>query len=127
MTVAASTSSPVPEGAGDSDLVRLLGLYREIMSASPELRERLEEVLRLPDKVRPLGRARKTSISMPEDLTAAVQRRVGRGEFSQYVTEAVAKRLELDLLAELSALLEAEHGPVSERSLAEAAAAWPDV
>ncbi len=38
---------------------------------------------------------------MPEDLTAAVQRRVGRGAFSQYVTEAVAKQLELDLLAEL--------------------------
>lgn len=63
---------------------------------------------------------------MPEDLTEAVQRRVGRGEFSQYVTEAVTKQLELDLLAELSGLLEAEHGPVSEKSLAEAGAAWPD-
>jgi Arc/MetJ-type ribon-helix-helix transcriptional regulator len=72
------------------------------------------------------GRARKVSVSMPEDLTAAVQERVGRGEFSQYVTEAVARQLELDLLGDLSALLEAEHGPVAEELLAEASNSWPD-
>jgi Arc/MetJ-type ribon-helix-helix transcriptional regulator len=72
------------------------------------------------------GPAHKVSVSMPEDLTAAVQRRVGRGKFSQYVTEAVARQLELDLLAELSELLAAEHGPVPEEYLAEARAAWPD-
>jgi Arc/MetJ-type ribon-helix-helix transcriptional regulator len=72
------------------------------------------------------GPAHKVSVSMPEDLTAAVQRRVGRGKFSQYVTEAVARHLELDLLAELSELLAAEHGPVPEEYLAEARAAWPD-
>jgi hypothetical protein len=44
-------------------------------------------------------------------LTAAFQQRVGRGEFSHYVSEAVARQLELDLLGELSALLQAEHGP----------------
>lgn len=76
--------------------------------------------------LQPVGRARKVSVSMPEDLTAAVQERVGRGEFSRYVTEAVKRQLELDLLAELSALLEAEHGPVPEELLAEASAAWPD-
>ena len=63
---------------------------------------------------------------MPEDLTSAVQRRVGRGKFSQYVTEAVARQLELDLLAELSELLATDHGPVPEEYLAEARAAWPD-
>ena len=63
---------------------------------------------------------------MPEDLTAAVQRRVGRGKFSQYVTEAVTRQLELDLLDELSELLIAEHGPIPEEYLAEARAAWPD-
>ena len=125
MTIEAAFSPP--EGAGDSELVRILALYRELAGTSPELRERLEQVLRLPDNVRPLGRARKVSVSMPEDLAAAVQHRVGRGEFSQYVTEAVTKQLELDLLAELSALLEAEYGPVSEGSVAEAGAAWPDV
>jgi Arc/MetJ-type ribon-helix-helix transcriptional regulator len=72
------------------------------------------------------GAARKVSVSMPEDLTAAVQQRVGRGKFSQYVTEAVSRQFERDLLAELSDLLAAEHGPVPEEYLAEARAAWPD-
>lgn len=72
------------------------------------------------------GSARKVSVSMPESLTAAVQHRVGRGKFSQYVTEAVSRQLELDLLADLSDLLTSEHGPVPEEYLAEAQAAWPD-
>jgi Arc/MetJ-type ribon-helix-helix transcriptional regulator len=72
------------------------------------------------------GAARKISVSMPEDLAAAVQQRVGPGKFSQYVTGAVSRQLEMDLLAELSELLAAEHGPVSEQYLAEARAAWPD-
>jgi len=124
------TIEPVDSGdarAGDADLVRLLAVYRELVESSPELRERLDAVLHLPDNVRPLGRARKVSVSMPEELTAAVQRRVGRGEFSQYVTEAVSRQLELDLLADLSAILEREHGPIDAEHLAEAEAAWPDV
>jgi hypothetical protein len=72
------------------------------------------------------GSARKVSVSMPEDLTAAVQLRVGRGKFSQYVTEAVARQLEMDMLGDLSDLLTSEHGPVPEEYLAEARAAWPD-
>jgi Arc/MetJ-type ribon-helix-helix transcriptional regulator len=77
-------------------------------------------------QVKHAGAARKVSVSMPEDLTAAVQRRVGRGKFSQYVTEAVTRQLELDMLAELSELLAFEHAPVPEEYLAEARAAWPD-
>jgi Arc/MetJ-type ribon-helix-helix transcriptional regulator len=76
-------------------------------------------------QIKHAGPARKVSVSMPEDLTTAVQQRVGRGKFSQYVTEAVARQLELDLLTELSELLAAEHGPVPEEYLAEAQAAWP--
>ncbi len=72
------------------------------------------------------GPARKVSVSIPEDLTAAVQQRVGRGKFSQYVTEAVTRQLQLDLIGELSGLLTAEHGPVSEENLVEARAAWPE-
>jgi Arc/MetJ-type ribon-helix-helix transcriptional regulator len=72
------------------------------------------------------GAAHKVSVSMPADLTTAVQQRVGRGKFSQYVAEAVARKLELDLLGELSELLAAEHGPVPEEYLAEARAAWPE-
>jgi Arc/MetJ-type ribon-helix-helix transcriptional regulator len=75
---------------------------------------------------RHVGAARKVSISMPEDLTAAVQRRVGRGKFSQYVSAAVSRQFELDLLADLSDALAAEHGPVPEEDLAAARAAWPD-
>lgn len=105
-------------------------LMRDLSKVSPEFQELLERVeaaRAAGGNVRVLGRARKVSVSMPEELTAAVQQRVGRGEFSQYVTEAVARRLELDLLAELAALLDAEHGPVPEEFLAEAGAAWPDV
>jgi hypothetical protein len=76
--------------------------------------------------LRLVGRARKVSVSMPEDLTIAVQERVGRGEFSHYVTGAVARQLEVDLLGDLSALLHAKHGPVPEELLAEARLAWPD-
>lgn len=43
------------------------------------------------------------------------------------MTEAVARQVELDLLAELTTSLEAEHGPIPEQYLAEAARAWPDV
>lgn len=99
--------------------------------ASPEFQEttrRAFEAIAVADlsALRATGLARKVSVSMPQDLTAAVQQRVGRGKFSQYVTEAVTRQLELDLLAELSELLTAEHGPVPEEYTAEAHAAWPD-
>jgi hypothetical protein len=81
---------------------------------------------RIAAEVKYSGAARKISVSMPEDLAAAVQQRVGRGKFSQYVTGAVSRQLETDLLAELSELLAAEHGPVPGQYLAEARAAWPD-
>lgn len=81
---------------------------------------------RITAEVRYSGAARKVSVSMPEDLTVAVQDRVGRGKFSQYVTEAVTRQLERDLLTDLSELLAAEHGPVPGEYLAEARAAWPD-
>ena len=86
----------------------------------PALLQRAQETA-----VKPVGPARKVSVSLPEDLTAAVQSRVGPGKFSQYVTEAVTHQLEQDLLAELAELLTAEHGPVPEEYLAEARAAWP--
>lgn len=38
----------------------------------------------------------------------------------------MTRQAELHLLAELSELLEAEHGPVPRKYLAEAQAAWPD-
>jgi Arc/MetJ-type ribon-helix-helix transcriptional regulator len=105
-----------------TELVPLLTLRLPGMGvSSPDL-----VVGHLIAQVKHSGPARKVSVSMPEDLTAAVQQRVGRGKFSQYVTEAVTRQLELDLLSELSELLASEHGPVPEEYLAEARAAWPD-
>jgi Arc/MetJ-type ribon-helix-helix transcriptional regulator len=105
-----------------TELIPLLGLRHPggaVSSSEVAFRQMVAQV-------KHSGAARKVSVSMPEDLTAAVQRRVGRGKFSQYVTEAVTRQLELDLLSELSELLASEHGPVSEEYLAEARAAWPD-
>jgi Arc/MetJ-type ribon-helix-helix transcriptional regulator len=104
------------------ELVQRLASLREAGEV-PEIDRQTESG---PDVVF-VERARKVSVSLPEGLTAAVQRRVGKGEFSHYVTQAVARQLELDLLAELVEILEAEHGPVPEEFLAEARAEWPDV
>jgi Arc/MetJ-type ribon-helix-helix transcriptional regulator len=128
MTVDARAGGP-PEQ--DPSTTSLLSVVRGLDSdASPELRVAAMRVLSAgrsaSERLRLLGRARKVSVSLPEGLTEAVQRRVGRGEFSQYVTEAVARQLELDLLAELSSMLEADHGAVSEEALAEARRSWPD-
>jgi Arc/MetJ-type ribon-helix-helix transcriptional regulator len=114
-----------------SAIPKALAALRELETAPPELRAEAARLLagitfESGRRLRLVGRARKVSVSMPEDLTAAVQRRVGRGEFSQYVTEAVARQLDLDLLGELSALLEAEHGPISDEALTEARNSWPD-
>jgi Arc/MetJ-type ribon-helix-helix transcriptional regulator len=115
---------------GQDHLARLAGSH-DLGKASEVWSEYLDDYRKAHPEVgtalRPGGRARKVSVSMPEDLTAAVQRRVGRGAFSQYVTEAVTMQMELDLLRELSELLTAEHGEVPEEFLAEARQAWPDL
>lgn len=113
-------SVPPPNDSELTEQLAELAMLRERLGLPPGS-ERGRRGLRL------VGRARKVSVSMPEDLTAAVQQRVGQGQFSQYVTEAVARQLELDLLEELSEVLDAEHRPVSEEALAEARSAWPDV
>ncbi len=99
----------------------------DLAKSSPAFHEAMTQLMGGSDRrLQLVGKARKVSVSMPEDLTAAVQQRVGRGEFSQYVTEAVARQLELDLLDELAALLEAEHGPLPEDAVNEARSSWPD-
>jgi Arc/MetJ-type ribon-helix-helix transcriptional regulator len=114
------------EGDRAQGLATVLALLQET-GKSPTVQERLARLAdTLTERQGRSSRARKVSVSMPEDIAAAVQRRVGRGAFSQYVTAAVTEKLELDLLAELSTLLEADHGPVPEELLAEAEAAWPD-
>lgn len=72
------------------------------------------------------GHVQKVSVSMPEELIAAVRERTGPGGFSRYVTEAVEGRLRLDLMDEYAAELEAVLGPVSPEELEEAMREWPD-
>lgn len=72
------------------------------------------------------SRVRKVSVSMPEALAEAVRARTGAGGFSRYVTEAVEREIMHDSLGDLIEELEAEHGPVSQERLDEAAREWPD-
>ena len=70
--------------------------------------------------------ADKVSVSMPPEVSAAVRARVGRREFSRYVTAAVRRQLERDQLDSLLAEMEAVNGPVSAEMLEEVEALWPD-
>jgi Arc/MetJ-type ribon-helix-helix transcriptional regulator len=72
------------------------------------------------------GKVRKVSVSMPEELADAVRARTGTGGFSRYVTDAVQEQVRLDLLDDLLAEFEAEHGPIPEELVQEAMRQWPD-
>lgn len=72
------------------------------------------------------GKVRKVSVSMPEDLTAAVRERVGAGAFSRYVTEATSERLRLEMLGEFLDELDERYGPVPQELLDWAEREWPD-
>jgi Arc/MetJ-type ribon-helix-helix transcriptional regulator len=67
------------------------------------------------------------SVSMPPEVLAAVRARVGRREFSRYVTAALRRQFERDQLDALLAEMEAVNGPVSAEMLEEVEALWPDV
>ncbi len=71
------------------------------------------------------GRVTKVSVSMPSELTEAVRSRTGSGGFSRYVSEAVQRRLRHDLLGDLLAELEAEHGPVPQETREQTGLMWP--
>jgi hypothetical protein len=72
------------------------------------------------------SKVRKVSVSMPEELADAVRARTGAGGFSRYVTDAVQEQVRLDLLDDLVAEFEAEHGPLPEELVREAMREWPD-
>jgi hypothetical protein len=72
------------------------------------------------------GKVQKISVSMPAELADLVRARTGAGGFSRYVTEAVQEKVRLDLLADLSAELESEYGPVDEDLVNQAMREWPD-
>jgi Arc/MetJ-type ribon-helix-helix transcriptional regulator len=72
------------------------------------------------------GKVEKVSVSMPSELTEAIRSRTGAGGFSRYVAEAVQQRLRHDLLGDLLAELEAEHGPIPTETREETRRMWPD-
>jgi Arc/MetJ-type ribon-helix-helix transcriptional regulator len=55
---------------------------------------------------------KKFSVTIPEELAETVQARIGKGGFSAYVSEALARQVERDNLRELIAAAESQHGPV---------------
>jgi hypothetical protein len=72
------------------------------------------------------GRVQKVSVSMPEDLAAAVRERTGPGGFSRYVAESIEERLRLELMDQYAAELEAALGSLAPEELEEAMQEWPD-
>jgi hypothetical protein len=72
------------------------------------------------------GKARKVSVSMPEELIAAVRGRTGAGGFSRYVAEAVDREIRHDLLGDYLEELDAEYGPVPVQILEQTRQEWPD-
>jgi hypothetical protein len=73
------------------------------------------------------GRVQKVSVSMPEELSAAIRERTGPGEFSRFVAEAAEKRLRNELLGEYLDELDRVHGPVPQEVLDWAERLWLDL
>lgn len=57
---------------------------------------------------------RRITVSVPAELLDAIRERVGDREMSAYVTEALARKDEMDRLSELVDWLQEEHGPVTD-------------
>jgi len=71
------------------------------------------------------ARADKLSVTVPANLASEVRERVGKGNVSAYVTDALIRQLEHDRLGDLVAELDAIHEPLTEQELAAAKAEWP--
>jgi hypothetical protein len=59
------------------------------------------------------GPATRVSLSLPEGTAEAIRQRVGRREFSAFITAAVERELRGQILDEYLAEYERRHGPVS--------------
>jgi hypothetical protein len=73
------------------------------------------------------GRVRKVSVSMPEELTAAIRERTGPGGFSRFVSEAAERRLRNESLGELLAEMDEIYGPVPQELLDWAERKWQEL
>lgn len=60
------------------------------------------------------GPATRVSLSLPEGTAEAIRARVGKREFSAFITEAVERELRGQVLDEYLADYEGRKGPVSE-------------
>jgi hypothetical protein len=60
------------------------------------------------------GPATRVSLSLPEGTAEAIRERVGKREFSAFVTEAVERELRGQILDEYLADYERRKGPISE-------------
>ncbi|WP_329315823.1 hypothetical protein [Streptomyces sp. NBC_01262] len=61
------------------------------------------------------GPATRVSLSLPEGTAEAIRQRVGKREFSAFITAAVERELRGQILDEYLADYERRKGPVSER------------
>jgi hypothetical protein len=73
------------------------------------------------------GRVQKVSVSMPEELTAAIRERTGPGGFSRFVTEAAEQRLRTESLGDLLAEMDEIYGPVPQELLDWAERKWQEL
>jgi len=106
--------------------------FQEALAKAPlehVLHQLMVMIPKIPVEIEPSrfhSRVQKVSVSMPEDLVAAVRERTGAGGFSRYVAEAVEEKLRLELMDQYAAELEAANGPVTAEELEEAMREWPD-
>ncbi|MDQ0777046.1 hypothetical protein QF026_005512 [Streptomyces aurantiacus] len=63
------------------------------------------------------GPATRVSLSLPEGTADAIRRRVGKREFSAFITEPVERELRGQVLDEYLADYEHRQGPISEQEL----------
>jgi hypothetical protein len=73
------------------------------------------------------GRVQKVSVSMPEELSAAIRERTGPGGFSRFVTEAAEQRLRTESLGDLLAEMDEIYGPVPQELLDWAERKWQEL
>jgi Arc/MetJ-type ribon-helix-helix transcriptional regulator len=60
---------------------------------------------------------KKFSVSLPEELAAAVRERVEPGEFSAYVAEALEQQIAMDKLREIVDDFNAHNDPLTEEEI----------
>lgn len=73
------------------------------------------------------GRVQKVSVSMPEELSAAIRERTGPGGFSRFVSDAAEQRLRTESLGDLLAEMDEIYGPVPQELLDWAERKWQEL